>query len=70
MVAKYGENAKVALRNSRRDANDKLKKMEKDGEISEDDSKKAVDEVQKIIDKYSKEVDDIVSKKEKEVMEV
>lgn len=70
LVAKTGENAKVALRNSRRDANDKLKKMEKDGEMSEDDSKKAVDEVQKIIDKYTKEVDEIVAKKEKEVMEV
>ncbi len=70
LVAKTGENAKVALRNSRRDANDKLKKMEKDGELSEDDTKKATDEVQKIIDKYSKEVDDIVNKKEKEVMEV
>lgn len=70
LVAKTGENAKVALRNSRRDANDRLKKMEKDAELSEDDAKKAMDEVQKIIDKYTKEVDEIVDKKEKEVMEV
>lgn len=70
LVSKTGENAKVALRNERREANDKLKKMEKDGELTEDDAKKATDEVQKIIDKYTKTVDEMVAKKEKEIMEV
>lgn len=70
LVAKTGENAKIALRNERREANDKLKKQEKEGEISEDDCKKMIDEVQKIIDKYSKSVDEMVAKKDKEIMEV
>ncbi|OPJ57122.1 ribosome recycling factor [Alkalithermobacter paradoxus] len=70
IVNKTGENAKVALRNERREANDKLKKMEKDGEITEDDLKKAQDEVQKITDKNIKVVDEMLEKKSKEIMEV
>lgn len=70
LVAKTGEGAKVALRNERRDANDKIKKMEKEGELTEDDAKKATEEVQKIIDKYTKLVDEMVVKKDKEIMEV
>ncbi|MGL5440537.1 MAG: ribosome recycling factor [Filifactoraceae bacterium] len=69
-VAKVGEASKVALRNERRDANDKIKKMEKDHELTEDDAKKALDEVQKMLDKSIKAVDDIVAKKDKELMEV
>lgn len=70
LVSKTGENSKVALRNERREANDKIKKMEKDSELTEDEAKKATDEVQKIIDKYTKTVDELVAKKEKEIMEV
>ena len=70
LVAKTGEQAKVALRNERREANDKIKKLEKDGELTEDDAKKATDEVQKIIDRYTKTVDEMVARKEKEIMEV
>lgn len=70
LASKTGEQAKVALRNERREANDKIKKLEKDGELTEDDAKKATEEVQKIIDKYTKTVDEMVAKKEKEILEV
>ena len=69
-VKKKGEAAKVAVRNIRRDANDALKKMEKDGELTEDELKKAQDEVQKITDKFIKEVDQVATAKEKDIMEV
>ena len=69
-VKKKGEAAKVAVRNIRRDANDALKKMEKDGELTEDELKKAQDEVQKITDKFIKEVDQVATAKEKYIMEV
>lgn len=69
-VKKYGEDAKVALRNERRNANDELKKQEKDGELTEDDLKKALDQIQKAIDKTTKEIDDIVANKEKEILEI
>lgn len=69
-VRKMGEESKVAIRNLRRDANDMLKKMEKNHEITEDDLKKALDDVQKATDKTSKEIDDIVANKEKEILEV
>ena len=70
LVSKTGEQSKVALRNARRDTNDKIKKIEKDGELGEDDAKKALDEVQHIIDKYTKEIDSVVAKKEAEIMEI
>lgn len=70
VVKGYSENAKVALRNLRRDGLDKLKKMEKDKQISEDELKQAEEEVQKVIDKFGKEVDEITKKKEKELMEI
>lgn len=70
LASKTGEQAKVALRNERREANEKIKKLEKDGELTEDDAKKATEEVQKIIDKYTKTVDEMVAKKEKEILEV
>ncbi|MFR5263871.1 ribosome recycling factor [Clostridium sp.] len=67
-VKKYGEDAKVALRSIRRDGNDKIKNMKKDGEITEDDVKKGEDDVQKLTDKFTKEIDTIISAKEKEIM--
>ena len=70
LVSKTGEQSKVALRNARRDTNDKIKKIEKDVELGEDDAKKALDEVQHIIDKYTKEIDSVVAKKEAEIMEI
>lgn len=69
-VKKMGEESKVAVRNLRRDANDRLKKMEKNHEITEDESKKAQDDVQKATDKVIKEIDEIVAAKEKEILEV
>ena len=69
-VAKKTEDAKVVLRNERRNANDRLKKMQKDNEITEDELKTAQDEVQKITDKFIKMVDELTEKKEKDIMEV
>lgn len=69
-VKKHGEDAKIAIRNNRRDQNDKVKKAEKAKEISEDDSKKYQADIQKITDKFISNVDDLVSAKEKEVLTV
>ena len=69
-VNKKAEDAKVALRNIRRDANDAIKKLEKAKEITEDESKKAQEDMQKLIDKYVKSVDAAKAGKEKEIMEV
>ena len=69
-VKKMGEDSKVAVRNLRRDANDHLKKKEKAHEITEDELKKALDDIQKSIEKTVKEIDDIVAAKEKEILEV
>ncbi|MDO4833679.1 MAG: ribosome recycling factor [Bacillota bacterium] len=69
-IKKMGEETKVAVRNLRRDANDKVKKMEKAGDYTEDDMKLTLDEIQKLTDKSVKEVDEIVAAKEKEIMEV
>ncbi|WP_099203129.1 ribosome recycling factor [Miniphocaeibacter massiliensis] len=70
LVKKYGENAKVSLRNARRDSLDELKKMEKSSEISEDELRNAEQDVQDIINKYTKEVDSITKNKEDELMEI
>ncbi|HWQ79952.1 MAG TPA: ribosome recycling factor, partial [Anaerovoracaceae bacterium] len=70
VVKKYGEDAKVAIRNERRDANDELKRQEKAGDLTEDDLKKALDDVQKKTDKTIKDIDQIIVDKEKEIMEV
>jgi ribosome recycling factor len=70
VIKKKGEEEKVAIRNIRRDCNDKIKGFEKDKQISEDESKKGLDEIQKITDKYIVIVDKIIAEKEKEVMEV
>lgn len=69
-VKKTGEDSKVALRSIRKDANDKIKTLKKDGELSEDELKKAEEEVQKITDNFVKEIDKIVADKEKEIMSV
>ena len=69
-VQKMGEDAKVAIRNVRRDANDLAKKMKKDGELTEDDVKNAEKAIQDITDKYIKNVDAVSSKKEKEIMQI
>lgn len=69
-AGKATEEFKIRIRNERRDANEKLKKMEKGGEITEDELKKAQDEVQKMTDKYIKEIDALLVKKEKDIMEV
>lgn len=65
-----GEDGKVAIRNVRRDGVDSVKKMEKKGEIGEDESKGSQEEIQKITDKFVKSVDKLVASKEKEVMTV
>ena len=70
VVRKNSENAKIAIRNSRREANDKLKKMEKSKELSEDDRIMAEEEIQNITDKYIEETDKLTEKKEVELMEV
>ena len=69
-VKKYGEEAKVAIRNIRRDAMDYIKKLKKDSEITEDDQKKAEKDLQELTDKYIKKVDDACAVKEKELMEI
>lgn len=70
VAKKTGEESKVAIRNIRRDANDEMKKLEKAGEVSEDESRRTHDDVQKLTDKYIEEVDSTVGIKEKEIMEV
>lgn len=69
-VQKQGEEAKVAVRNVRRDANDQLKKLEKDKGISEDELKKATEDVQKLTDKFVAKVDEKCQAKEKEIMDL
>ena len=69
-VSKLGEEAKVAVRNIRRDAMDKFKAIKKAGELTEDDQKKLEEETQKLTDKYVKLIDDTCADKNKEIMEV
>jgi ribosome recycling factor len=64
------EHARTAVRQVRRDANDKLKKLEKDHEISQDDEKRALDDVQKLTDQHVEEINESLKKKEAELMEV
>ncbi|MFP4178550.1 MAG: ribosome recycling factor [Spirochaetaceae bacterium] len=64
------EQSKVAIRNIRRDANEELKKRQKSGDISEDDEKRGTDEIQKLTDKYTEEIDTLLQSKEQEIMEV
>ena len=67
---KYGEEAKVAIRNIRRDAIEKFKKQQKASEITEDDYKNVEKDIQKLTDDFSKEIDKIMSNKEKELKEI
>ena len=69
-VQKMAEDAKVAIRNIRRDANDLCKKMKKDSEMTEDEQKASEKSVQDLTDKYIKEVDAVTAKKEKEIMQI
>jgi len=69
-VAKIAENVKVAIRNIRRDANDKCKEMKKAGEMSEDEQKASEKIVQDLTEKYIKEVDKITEKKNSEILEI
>ena len=69
-VKKYAEDAKVAVRNVRRDGMDAIKKAVKKSEITEDDQKKAEKDLQDLTDKYIKKVDELCAKKEKELMEI
>src|SRR5919112_4371056 len=70
LVRHEGENAKIAIRNLRRDANEHVKKLVKDKEATEDDLKRAEGDVQKATDKHIAEIDQLVAAKEKEIMEV
>ncbi|NLV21269.1 MAG: ribosome recycling factor [Syntrophomonadaceae bacterium] len=70
VVKKRGEEAKVAIRNIRREGNDLIKSSEKDKLISEDEGKKGLDNIQKLTDKYIKDVDAALQVKEKDIMEV
>lgn len=70
VVGRYAEDAKVAVRNVRRDANDELKKLEKDGEMTEDELRRGQDDVQKLTDDYIKKIDERVKAKEEDIKEV
>lgn len=70
LVKKYSEDAKVAVRNIRRDANDDLKKLEKNGEMTEDELRSSTEDVQKLTDEYVSKINEITKDKEKEIMEV
>ena len=69
-VSKMGEDAKVAIRNIRRDANDKTKAMKKNSEMTEDEAKTSDKQIQDLTDKYIKEVDAVTASKTKEIMEI
>jgi len=70
LVKKFGEDTKIAVRNVRRDANEHLKREEKNKKISEDQLKEAEDRIQKLTDEHVQNVDDLLKHKEKEIMEV
>ncbi|PAF47079.1 ribosome recycling factor [Helicobacter sp. 12S02634-8] len=65
-----GEKAKIAIRNIRQDSNNQIKKLEKDKTITEDEGKKALEEIQKYTDEFSKKIDDMTKNKEEEVMKI
>lgn len=68
IASKYAESSKVSLRNVRRDSMDELKALEKKGDISEDDQHSGAEDVQKITDEYSKQIDSLFSQKEQDIM--
>ncbi len=70
LVKTEGEDAKVAVRNIRRDANESLKKMIKEKECSEDEERRAQDDIQKLTDRYVKQIDTLLTEKEKEMMTI
>ena len=70
VVRSEGENAKIAIRNLRREANDSVKKLEKDKVVSEDEQKRSESDIQKVTDRYIAEVDKLVTAKEQEIMAV
>jgi ribosome recycling factor len=70
VAGKYAEQARVAVRNVRRDGMELLKKMEKDGEISEDEHRKWADEIQKMTDEHTKAIDESLAQKEEEILQV
>ncbi len=70
MVSQKAEDAKVAIRNVRRDANDEVKLLENENEISEENSRRALENIQELTDKYIKEVDKVLKSKQDEIMEV
>lgn len=69
-AAQMAESGRTAVRQVRRDANEEIKKMEKDHTISQDDSKRGLDEVQKMTDRYVTSIDDLLRTKEKEILEI
>jgi ribosome recycling factor len=69
-VKRIGEDSKVAVRNVRRDTNERIKKLEKEHDISEDEMRSKQDAIQKLTDSYIKKVDDAVTAKEKEILEL
>jgi len=70
VVKKIAENAKIAIRNCRREANEQIKKLQKNSEITEDEQEQAEEQMQKITDKYIEEIDNLLKQKEKELLEV
>ncbi|EMR07523.1 Vegetative protein 12B [Bhargavaea cecembensis DSE10] len=70
LVKKEAEEGKISIRNIRRDANDSLKKLEKNGEITEDDQRGYSDDIQKMTDDHIRQIDDVAKEKEEEIMEV
>jgi len=70
VIKKMAEDGRVSIRSIRRDMNEKIKKLEKDKVIPEDESFKSIEEIQKLTDKHIKEIDQLLSNKEKELMEV
>ena len=70
VAKKFGEEAKVSVRNIRRDANDEIKKMEKAGDLSEDEGRRHQEDIQKLTDQYVKQIDETVLNKEQDIMSV
>ncbi len=70
VVKRLAEDSRVALRNARREANERIKKGEKNGDISEDESHRIMDDIQKITDEYVAQIDELLKVKEKEIMEI
>ncbi|MEQ8967190.1 MAG: ribosome recycling factor [Azospirillaceae bacterium] len=70
VAGKYAEQARVAVRNVRRDGMDNLKKQEKDGDISQDEHKAAADDIQKLTDEHIRQIDEALNHKEKEIMQI